>query len=272
MCPDSIRPTTLREPTRHRSSSNAKSLGEQIRDQSPAALADDWRSTRLLFKIQDATLATTKLSKIIQRPPPTGKPSRSVGGQRPNSTSVNSASGHAIWSRRPLQSELDRKPPPSAATRATKRKQPILLVLGGVKSESTASFRLAPPTTRQRTIDFSPDSIAAHDVNKTPIRGSISCARVVDQPRDEPLRSGSILRSAARIDASRLAPARNARRPAELRLRKRPAAIKADFAGSTNKQAPPISAVLRIVEASPSSLAGRQPPQLEPPGAAWLGH
>jgi hypothetical protein len=55
---------------------SAKSLGEQISDQSArSALARKKQVIDPAFvqNIQDATLATTKLSKIGRRPPPTGK-------------------------------------------------------------------------------------------------------------------------------------------------------------------------------------------------------
>ena len=86
-------------------SSNAKSLGEQIRDQSPVQTLDGscGRSTRLLFKIQDATLATTKLSKtwcnrLPRRQARLRYPANSIdfrsSGQRLTSKTARAEVGH----------------------------------------------------------------------------------------------------------------------------------------------------------------------------------
>jgi len=68
------------------------------RSLSPLAKAGDYgRSTRKLLKIQDATLATTKLSKINGSPLSCERQSpASVGGQRPDSSHLRE---HGLWPR-----------------------------------------------------------------------------------------------------------------------------------------------------------------------------
>jgi hypothetical protein len=92
----------------------SKSLGEQITDQPPwlvLVLAHKLgRPTRLLFKIQDATLATTKLSKIKKEPCPVGHRSPlpvDRGGTQPPIRSLplgGSQPGHVEFGHRPLPS------------------------------------------------------------------------------------------------------------------------------------------------------------------------